>query len=95
VQALYNRLSEKNSRILFAHENLAFRVGDLLWRARRKPLAVVVLQPRVCNAAIRNKVRALDAKFSCAKSIYAEAYISAYGCWAGIQINSTRIPLGS
>ncbi len=30
--------------ILFAHENLAFCVRDILWRARRKILAVVTLQ---------------------------------------------------
>jgi hypothetical protein len=30
--------------ILFAHENLAFCVRDILWRVRRKILAVVVLQ---------------------------------------------------
>ncbi|MEE9426036.1 MAG: hypothetical protein V3V18_13825 [Methylococcales bacterium] len=30
--------------ILFAHEILAFRVHDFLWRARRKILTVVVLQ---------------------------------------------------
>ena len=30
--------------ILFAHENLAFRVRDILWRVRRKILAIVILQ---------------------------------------------------
>ncbi len=30
--------------ILFAHENLACCVRDLLWRVRRETLAVVVLQ---------------------------------------------------
>jgi hypothetical protein len=30
--------------ILFAHDNLAFRVGNFLWRVRRKTLAVVILQ---------------------------------------------------
>jgi hypothetical protein len=30
--------------ILFAHENLAFCVRDILWRARREILAVVTLQ---------------------------------------------------
>jgi hypothetical protein len=30
--------------ILFAHENLAFRVGDLLRKARRKTLAAAILQ---------------------------------------------------
>ncbi len=30
--------------ILFEHANLAFRVGDFWWRARRKSLAVVILQ---------------------------------------------------
>ncbi len=30
--------------LLFAHENLAFRIRDFLWRARREILAVVILQ---------------------------------------------------
>ncbi len=30
--------------ILFAHENLAFCVRDILWKVRRETLAVVVLQ---------------------------------------------------
>ncbi len=30
--------------ILFAHENLAFRIRDFLWRVRRGILAVVILQ---------------------------------------------------
>ncbi len=34
----------KKTIILFAHENLAFRASDFLWRVRRKTLAVVILQ---------------------------------------------------
>jgi hypothetical protein len=42
VFSCFNRLIVDT--ILFAHENVAFRVGDFLWRARRKTLAVVILQ---------------------------------------------------
>ena len=34
-----------NLTILFAHENLAFCVRNILWRVRREISAVVTLQP--------------------------------------------------
>jgi hypothetical protein len=55
--------------ILFAHENLAFRVGDFLWRAKAENLGSSHSTARVSNAAIREKVRVMNAEFLCAESM--------------------------
>jgi hypothetical protein len=59
----------KKTIILFAHENLAFRASDFLWRVRRKTLAVVILQQGFPTQLSAKKVCVMNAKFSCAESI--------------------------
>jgi hypothetical protein len=45
-------------------------VGDLLWKARWKTLAVVILQQGFPTQLSGKKARAMNVIFSCAESIY-------------------------